>query len=135
MKIRSNYVSNSSASSYIIGVGTLKPEYKEEVLKLIKSIENNSKGYSLEPIKLEFVENDKEISVESFNGDFISTIVKAGDLAVIIDEVVETWFTNEEDNEAKQAELDDFSDEIIKMINNNEWFEKLDYTYGEGYNG
>ena len=135
MKIRSNYVSNSSASSYIIGVGTLKPEYKEEVLKLIKSIENNSKGYSLEPIKLEFVENDKEISVESFNGDFISTIVKAGDLAVIIDEVVETWFTNEEDNEAKQSELDDFSDEIITMINNNEWFEKLDYTYGEGYNG
>ena len=131
MKIRSNYVSNSSASSYIIGIGTLKPEYKEEVLELIKSI----RGYSLEPIKLEFIENDKEISVESFNGDFISMIVKAGDLAVIIDEVVETWFKNEDDNEAKEAELDDFSDEIIKMINNNEWFEKLNYTYGEGYNG
>jgi hypothetical protein len=36
MKIRLNYVSNSSSSSYIIGIGIIKDEYLDQINKFIK---------------------------------------------------------------------------------------------------
>lgn len=126
MKIRNSYVSNSSSSSYVIGIALIKDEFIEKIREFIK---NSEYGY------FEIVEGqDKKISVESFNYDSVDIFVKKGKFVLMFNETIDA-ITNDYGEIVSQAELEDFYD-CKKIFNElSDCFSEINYSIGSGYNG
>ena len=126
MKIRSNYVSNSSSSSYIIGIGLIKKEFEKEVENFVK----NSSSYLFEIRD----GNNEIITVNSFDDDFVDKYASIGEKALVFYDVIYAE-TNEDGEIISDPEIEDFHEEIVNIMNNENWFNSIDFKIGSGYNG
>lgn len=128
MKIRNGYVSNSSAASYLIAVGIVKKEFIENVKEWLTKINNWKIEFA------DFVDEDKKMYIEAFNGDEASVQCKKGDF------VVSVWDKGDADEDEygeiiDDADWSDFDEMITELFNHDEWFEKQSTSYGTGYDG
>lgn len=126
MKVRDGYVSNSSSSSYIIGIAVIKPEFEKEAIEFAK---NDVFLFDIEEGK------DENTYVESFDCNYVSMFVENGKKALVF-----KGFGDVEENEdgeiISEPELEDFAQEIQDIFGKNrEYFDKIDYVMGAGFNG
>jgi hypothetical protein len=126
MKVRDGYVSNSSSSSYIIGIAVIKPEFEKEAIEIAKK---NVWLYDIE------VGKDENIYVESFDCNYVSMFLESNKKALVF-----KGFGDVEENEdgeiISEPELEDFAQEIQDIFGKNyEYFDKIDYVMGAGFNG
>lgn len=144
MKIRNGFVSNSSSSSFIIGIA--KNENGNEVFD-INDIKPSEYGHGeviltkdYEEIDVKFVGNGEySLSYESFTGVRVSCTLKDEDRFTFLDSVGpdDDYFFWEEDDEYynyDKIDLDDFdSDDIVTY----ELIQSLggQCSYGAGRNG
>lgn len=126
MKVRSGYVSNSSSSSYIIGIATIKLEFEKEAVEFAK---NSVYLFDIED------GNDESMFVESFDYNYVSMYVEKGKKALIFKGFGDVE-TNEDGEIISEPELEDFQQEIQDIFGDKrEYFDKVDYVIGAGFNG
>jgi hypothetical protein len=130
MKIRLGYVSNSSAASYLIAIAIVKKEFIENVKEWLKKIPN---------WKIEFNEiiedEEKNFSVESFNCDVVSLKAKKGDYVIGFCDRADADYIDEDCTEISEADWSDFDEQITLLLEQTDWFENHDVSYGSGYDG
>lgn len=128
MKIRHGYVSNSSSSSYLIGVGIVKKDKIDEVKKLIEGISDFNSG---------IVDKDGHLIVESFNGDCVCINVHNGDFVVQLYEIGDEPEYDEEIDDYNYDGVDSswFKEETYDVISRSDIFENVQFKIGAGYNG
>lgn len=130
MKIRNGYVSNSSAASYLIAVGIVKKEFVENVKEWLKKIPAWKIDYS------EIIEDEeKRISIESFNYDSVCLKAKKGDFVIGIHDNADADYIDEDCTEISDAHWTDFDEQITLLLEQTDWFENHSVSYGSGYNG
>jgi hypothetical protein len=126
MKVRDGYVSNSSSSSYIIGIAVIKPEFEKEVIEFAK---NDVFLFDIEEGKGE------STYVESFDCNYVSMFVETGKKALVFKGLGDVD-ENEDGEIISEPELEDFAQEIQDIFGKNrEYFDKIDYIIGAGFNG
>jgi hypothetical protein len=128
MKIRTNYVSNSSSSSYIIAVGLIKKEFEEFIEKFV-----NESTYNW---VFDLVDGDDEhVEAGAFNGDFVNMNIPKGRKALIIESCGDI-LTDAEGEIIGEPCLSDFPTEVQLIIEEHyPMFDELEYRMGSGYNG
>lgn len=159
MKIRSGFVSNSSSSSFIIGIGLIRPGKEKEVEEIfgkhqIKSVmeeicDQKQGGYWHE---LNMRNGGDSFSCDSFSG------IRSAEICGIFDEMKKQGVDDlklvymyeygddpEYDDEAWDYNYDDFNDpeafnetmqEKYNLLNNNrDLFLQGEAACGAGYNG
>lgn len=158
MKIRSGFVSNSSSSSFIVGIGLIRPGKEKEVAEIfgesnIKSVleeianSKNNQWYSVPRV----TNSGKIFSVESFDGRVASVysplddLTKLGeaDLKVVVFD--ENGDEPDYDEDACEYNYDDFDypdafDEeqqkkYYLLNNNRDLFLQGEAICGAGYDG
>lgn len=125
MKIRSSFVSNSSSSSYIIGIGLIKKEFEKEVENFVKNF-----SYLFEIRD----GNNEIITVNSFNYDSVDKYASIGEKALVFHDAIDAE-TNEDGEIISDPEIEDFHEKIVSIMNNEDWFNSIDFKIGSGYNG
>ena len=130
MKIRSNYVSNSSSSSYVIGVASFKIENEDKVKSLIDSFPRFVKD-QVEIVK----DNNCYVKETAFDENEVSIFIPNDHYAIKFYDYINAE-TDEYGEIISEAEEEDFDQNIIGLIHNEEnLFDAIEYTFGEGYNG
>jgi hypothetical protein len=131
MKIRNGFVSNSSSSSFLIGVAKIKN---------LKKVESIIKDYYYD-FKIEEFKGDY-ISVESFRGDELSIgndKLDIGDKVLIIDYCGyegDDYFMVNDDDMDYYIDINDINPHFISIINKiGKYVEHLDFICGAGRNG
>ena len=127
MKIRLSYVSNSSNSSFIIGIGVLKEGADYQLLDIIKECDPY---YDYEIVYGE----DKPISIKSFTESEVKLTLEKGKKAIIFRDSAEVE-ENEYGEIISDPDLSDFSDTNKIIFNHEDLFEKINYDIGQGYDG
>ena len=129
MKIRNGYVSNSSSSSYIIGVAQIKKEFVDKVKEFIETSK-----YIFEIVD----GNDDFVYSDAFNDiDCAGLYVPKGDKALKFYDAKDCP-CNDDGEIIKEPELHDFNGKIIQMFEDKEisnWFNDMEYKIGTGFNG
>jgi len=143
MKIRSGFVSNSSSSSFIIGIGAVNDTDYKKVIDIIE--ETNMKYY----VSLDIYDgNPKNLSVESFDGSFEElnpNDVEEGDFILKLSyygDEGDHYFTNHSIDDYDEPnydnfEFEDFDHNIVDFVNKitTYYVKDFKYSYGAGRNG
>lgn len=129
MKIRYGYVSNSSSSSYLIGIGIVKKDKIEEVKKLIEGI-SDFKNSGI-------VDKEGYLSITSFDDNCVSMYVHTGDFVVQLYEIGDEPEYDEEIDDYNYDGVDSswFKEETYDVISRSDIFENVQFKIGAGYNG
>lgn len=159
--MRNGFVSNSSSSSFIIGVGKIKPEFVED----IKTLANEYK-YDMEVVTSEDLKqrhkgqvkryeemlakgdihakwfkpsNFNKVKVSSFNDDYVSVPFEENSTYMIY-----KFYGNEGDYTFGEDECDydidmDFFGEkqqaVVELFKSDKFEEEVKWNYGAGRNG
>ena len=144
MKIRTGFVSNSSSSSFIIGLANDKSgSHIFDINDIRKSSYNDSEVLILddyEEINVKFIGDGKyKLSYESFTHNSVSCVVKDGDRFTFLSGIGpddDSFFYDENyyNCDYDKIDLSDFDADDIKQY---ELIKSLggDSTYGAGRNG
>jgi hypothetical protein len=158
MKIRNGFVSNSSSSSFIIGVGKIKANKLEELQKEIESIkdeieynddveianlkelkEKNSYNFRLHE---KYIEVAAQINWEPSVSIKIDSIEDEGKFLVVNvgNDEGDGMFWNEDTDELNyDIVTEDFfvgyQKKLLDILKNKEYFEDVEYNIGAGRNG
>lgn len=130
MKIRLGYVSNSSAASYLIAIAIVKKEFIENVKEWLKKIPN----WKIEIAEI-IEDNEKYITIESFNCDSVSLKAQKGDYVIGFCDRADADYIDEDCTEISEADWTDFDEQITLLLEQTDWFENHDVSYGSGYDG
>lgn len=130
MKIRLGYVSNSSAASYLIAVAIVKKEFIENVKEWLEKIPN----WKIEIAEI-IEDNEKYITIESFNCDSVSLKAQKGDFVIGFIDRADADYIDEDCTEISEADWSDFDERITLLLEQSDWFENHDISYGSGYDG
>lgn len=129
MKIRTGFVSNSSSSSYLIGVGVVKKDKIDEVKRLIEKISDfEDSGV---------VTKDGYVSVTSFDFNRVSVKAHVGDFVVRLHEIGDEPEYDEEIGDYNYDHVDRswFKSETYDVISRKDLFENVQFIMGAGFNG
>ena len=128
MKIRKGFVSNSSSSSYLIGIGIVKKDKIDEVKKLIEGISDFKNSG--------FVDKDGYVSITTFDDNYVGMKVHSGDFVVQLYEIGdEPEYDEEIDDYNYDVDSSWFKQETFDVISRNDLFEDSQFKMGAGYNG
>lgn len=129
MKIRTGFVSNSSSSSYLIGVGVVKKDKIDEVKNLIEGI-SDFKDSGV-------VSEDEYVRVTSFDENCVGVQAHAGDFVVRLYEIGYEPEYDEEIGDYNYDHVDRswFKSETYDVISRSDLFENVQFKMGAGFNG
>ena len=128
MKIRKGFVSNSSSSSYLIGIGIVKKDKIDEVKKLIEGISDFKNSG--------FVDKDGYVSITTFDDNYVGMKVHSGDFVVQLYEIGdEPEYDEEIDDYNYDVDSSWFKQETFDVISRSDLFEDSQFKMGAGYNG
>lgn len=142
MKIRNGFVSNSSSSSFVMGIAVVDEEVAEiagallmDVYSVSSIFDGTINSYYIDSERIN--ENEFEVSVSSFNGDVISVVVNREDIDKFIiyyHDSSESW-NDEESYDSVRFDLFYFSESNIDLREFIDSQERSSSTFGAGYNG
>lgn len=153
MKIRNGFVSNSSSSSFIIGIANATKAGRDDIGTEFKpeNIEKNSWGSTIVDVGLDYhgasvkelSDNAYKLTISSFDSTEVACIAEPGDKIVALygwgpdgDEAFSVYDDEGQwiDMDYDRIDIDDFSDkdqekaELIQSLGGQ-------FTYGAGRNG
>ncbi len=140
MKIRTGFVSNSSSSSFIIGIVNNKDgnyQFKKEEITSNDWYGKYLKGIPTHILVKELDNDTYQLKIESFNGDVVSCVVKDGDKFTYLYGTGpdgDDFFWDGDCCDYDKIELDDFDTDDISLYN---IIQEMggDVSYGAGRDG
>jgi len=136
MKIRTGFVSNSSSSSFVIGIARVK-----DIKSVEELISKTNMGYSAH---ISIYDEHTNLSVESFDSNVVGL---DGTNLVYGDTILKIYYIGDEgdgyfsdgDNYGDlnyDIDFDDLSTNIVDLVDGlTPYVDNFDYAYGAGRNG